>query len=506
MDIQQLQLLAGRIRDLVQQQSNHPIGHSQSLDLVAALPGLRNWPEVRAFPKRVLSCELDESSVSRLTFRLKKRLGLDLSVPDVLDVLRPERAEGDEGVPEIWPSGPEPGVYVTTSQTAIDALLAKYDEATDGALVYAERAGSGWDGAIDLGEGGLWSSGLNRVPSGTLLVVGPLEVNQQEWQDSAERLEMACLRAQNAGHRVAVLLDSPSLADVCEDVHLMVRSVQQEGDDCEDALLGVVTEVGELEHRVPFCRPWPRPIINPTTATVEAIPTPVIPILTKALAARTSGLLLFGSSRIEEHWAIDLVTASLALTEHMGPAARIMPRKRGTPAKDWQVPEPIAQLPFLPSIQSAYARGYRRLLINPAYGNAEPLLEYAEKSLLIAGCYGAQVEEIFTSVLRFAGFHNESAILGTTIAMLGVTAIPTKHGSVPVSDLFVMREDRDIPALEFERIGTYIQRERTLKWEDAVGRLLDEGETTISEIKQNSGRNYNLSQFLATRGGADGEE
>jgi len=162
MDIQQLQLLAGRIRDLVQQQSNQPIGHSQALDLIAALPGLRNWPEVRAFPKRVSSCELDESAVSRLAFRLKKKLGLDLSVPDVLDVLRPESAEGRDEVTEIWPSGPEPGVYVTTSQKAIDALLAKYEEATDGALIYAERAGSGWEGAIDLGEGPVWGSRQRR--------------------------------------------------------------------------------------------------------------------------------------------------------------------------------------------------------------------------------------------------------------------------------------------------------------------------------------------------------
>lgn len=35
-------------------------------------------------------------------------------------------------------------MYVTTSQEAIDALLHRYDEATDGELVYAEAAGSGW--------------------------------------------------------------------------------------------------------------------------------------------------------------------------------------------------------------------------------------------------------------------------------------------------------------------------------------------------------------------------
>ena len=59
MDIQQLKLLAGRVRGLLEQ-SRHSIGHNQSLDLIAALPGLRNWPEVQAFPDRVAACELDQ--------------------------------------------------------------------------------------------------------------------------------------------------------------------------------------------------------------------------------------------------------------------------------------------------------------------------------------------------------------------------------------------------------------------------------------------------------------
>jgi hypothetical protein len=76
--------------------------------------------------------------------------------------------------------------------------------------VYAERAGSHWSGSIDLADQGLWSNGMDRVPSGTLLVVGPLELTQQSWEDSSSHLEMACLAALNSGHRVAVLVDTPS--------------------------------------------------------------------------------------------------------------------------------------------------------------------------------------------------------------------------------------------------------------------------------------------------------
>ena len=45
MDIPQLKRLAGHVRSLLKH-SNHEVSHNQSLDLIAALPGLRDWPEV----------------------------------------------------------------------------------------------------------------------------------------------------------------------------------------------------------------------------------------------------------------------------------------------------------------------------------------------------------------------------------------------------------------------------------------------------------------------------
>ncbi|MCY0852990.1 hypothetical protein [Cupriavidus sp. D39] len=88
MDTQQLKLLAGLVRGLLQ--PSHPsLGHGQSLDLIAALPGLRNWPEVLAFPDRVAATELDTTSTSRLAFRLKKRFAVDMSPQELLEALSP---------------------------------------------------------------------------------------------------------------------------------------------------------------------------------------------------------------------------------------------------------------------------------------------------------------------------------------------------------------------------------------------------------------------------------
>src|SRR5665213_3255388 len=156
MDVQQLKLLAGRLRGVLAQH-DMPVAHAQALDLIAALPGLRNWPEVSAFPDRVAACQLDLPAAGRLVYRLNRIHQLALSPEELRDALSPPDQVRTSRAPVIWPSGPVPGVYVTTSQDAINALLARYEEASDGALVYAERAGNRWDGSIDLGENGLWS-------------------------------------------------------------------------------------------------------------------------------------------------------------------------------------------------------------------------------------------------------------------------------------------------------------------------------------------------------------
>lgn len=115
MDIPELKLLAGRIRGLLQQ-SSCLVGHSQALDLIAALPGLRNWPEVMAFPERVTVCELDTTSVSRLAYRINKKFSLEVEPKELFASLAQDGVMASRGLLQVWPGGPLPGVYVTTFQ------------------------------------------------------------------------------------------------------------------------------------------------------------------------------------------------------------------------------------------------------------------------------------------------------------------------------------------------------------------------------------------------------
>lgn len=495
MDTQQLKLLAGLVRGLLQ--PTHPsLSHGQALDLIAALPGLRNWPEVMAFPERVAAAELDTTSTARLAFRLKKRYAVDMSPQELLVALSPPGTVVARGAPQIWPSGPVPGVYIATSQKAIDALLEVYEDATDGALLYAERAGNGCPSAIDLGEYGLWSSGLDRVPSGTLLVVGPLELDQQSWDGTASRLETACRYALDSGHRVAVLLDSPTLEMLHQDVRLMVTSRDGHVDE-ETALIGVVTDEGELQARVPFSGAWPT--IEPVTpaGTADALPTPLMGPLRDALAERTNGLLLFGSAVISEHSAMDLVAASLALTEHAGPAARIMARHRSTPSKDWDVPEAIRQLPFLPSIESAYAQGYRRLIYHPSYTEPELLLKYSADALLICGTYGADVMNVFMSTMRAGGGTDmEADLLARIVAIAATTPLPSNDGNKMVADLYVATGAPIDNVATFEQIEQFLNDKLLTRWKDGLASLLEAGIVAPAEAKKAFPRSEGIKAFV----------
>ncbi len=500
MDIPQLKLLAARIRELLKD-SACLVGHSQSLDLVAALPGLRNWPEVNAFPDRVAACHLDLAATGRLAFRLNKKLELHRSPQQLLDLLQPVLGTSTSpSTLEIWPGGPPAGVYLTTSETAIKALLTRYEEATDGAVVYAERVAIDHPGSIDLGESGLWSKGLERVPSGTLLVLGPIEVDQQSWEDAGQRLDMACLRAYNGRHRVAILIETPTPDTLFEDVRLMVRLASELPDTSnDDEIVGAVDEHGNLVTQpTPTFLPLQRPLAIPLTATLDAIPPAAVEPLRQALATRSTGLLLFGTTRSAEHTAIELVSSSLALTEHAGPAARIMPRHRGTPSKDWLVPDPIRALPFLPSIQSAYAQGYRRMLISTNYTRTEMLLSYPDV-LFIGSTYGHEVQDVARLVLLSADDQDRAALGALLIASLGLLHVPTKGGTMIAPDLLVMPSTPPKSEIGFSEFEQFLLKHRQLRWEDTVAHLLDAGACSADELKKAMPRNHHLVTFIAQR-------
>lgn len=484
MDVPQLKLLAGLVRGLLEQH-DVPIGHSHSLDLIAALPGLRNWPEVNAFPDRVAACELNGGSAARLAHRLRSKHSLEFTAQDLVAALSPPDSSSAAGryAPQIWPAGPIPGVYVTTSQEAINALLRKYEEATDGELVYAEAAASDWEGAIDLGEFGLSSKGLARVPSGTLLVVGPLRLDQESWEDSAHKLDWACMRSELDGHRVAVLIDTPQPDLMFRDIALAVQSVSPEDGDCNPGLTGIVTEDGELVRRTPFIQPVAAQVVSTAGAPTDALPPRVIELLALRLKQRSTGFLVLSSCVWKEHWGIEQIAAALPLTEEVGPVARIKARTRGTPAKDMMVPDVVKGLPGLTSIESAYAHGYRRMLVDSAYTDFGDLLKYADEVLFFVGAHSLEADEAFLETCRFRGFSNLDKVYERLVACVSASPISLGTGTVQLCDMFVPGTKAPPKGDDFDAIMKHVRKHRAIRWEGDLSRLLDEGTATPEEVR-----------------------
>jgi hypothetical protein len=483
MDVPQLKLLAGLVRGLLEQH-NVPIGHSQSLDLIAALPGLRNWPEVNAFPDRVAACELNGSAASRLAHRLRSKHNLDLTARQVAAALSPPGSAREAGAtpPQIWPTGPAPGVYVTTSQDAINALLRQYEEATDGELVYAESAASDWEGAIDLGEWGLSSKGLARVPSGTLIVVGPGKLNQESWEDSANKLDWACLRASLDGHRVAVLIETPQPELMFKDIELAVRSVGPYVGECYPALTGIVTEEGELLRRTPFVQPVGPLVVSTAGAPTDALPQRLIDLLTRRLQERSTGVLVLSSPQWKEHWGMEQIAAALPLTEAVGPVARIKSRSRGTPAKDMMVPDVVKGLPFLSSIASAYAHGYRRMIVDASYTDFSDLLKYHDVLFFIGG-HSLQVDEAVLETVRLRGYDELDQVLERLVACVGVAPVSVGAEAVHICDAFIPSSQAPFEGRGFEGVIDHVREHRTIRWEDELERLLEDGALTPELVR-----------------------
>ena len=137
MDIPQLKSLAARIRELLKQ-SSCIIGHSQSLDLIAALAGLRNWPEVQSFPQRVNATSLDLAAATRLADRLNEKLKQRLLTDSQLYAfLRDHVAAVESTIDESTQDNTHVPSYATAflDTNAARALFARLRQRRTGVLI-----------------------------------------------------------------------------------------------------------------------------------------------------------------------------------------------------------------------------------------------------------------------------------------------------------------------------------------------------------------------------------
>ncbi|MES2251665.1 MAG: hypothetical protein V4645_30650 [Pseudomonadota bacterium] len=492
MDTQKLKVFAERLRAYLERQ-NLLLKHGQALDLIAAIPGLRNWPEVNAFPGRVSAAQWDSDSADRLAKRIAKLHELILPIEELREALEPRSAD----VLKVWPNGPVPGLYVTTSQEAINAAIAKYEAATDGALLYAERAGQSADAAIDLGEYGLFSRGMDRLPSGTLVVLGPLPLTQESWSDNKDRLNVAADLAHSSSLRIAVLVETPLPENLHSDIDLLLRP-DDEGLDSEPVnVLGVVTAAGDLQMLQPFVQRRLTPPAAQRFTTYQRLPQVLEFALGQALAKRPYGVIVLGITPGDTQRKV-LFEAVLPLTEHAGPAVRIQPTFSPGYGKDSSPLSPHFQgLPIFPSIESAYASGYRRMVLESSnHAAAEAIARHAHEVCFLLRSWSTEVAGAWMSSLPDR--MDKPNALDVVTAILCVADVPIKSGMLAVCDAYVGGASPAPVDNDIDRLAEHMQAHRAVRWEDELDALLAAKKVTSSQAKK-ALRRHGVEAHLASR-------
>ncbi len=493
MDTQTLKVFAERLRAHLEQHQLH-LKHGQALDLIAALPGLRNWPEVNAFPVRVAAAQVDGVSAERLARRLANTHNITLTAAALVQVLEPFAPT--VGL-KIWPEGPAAGVYVTTSRDAVDAAIANYEAAAGGALLYAE--GSDWssDSGIDLGEHGLFSKGMDRLPSGTLVVVGPLPLTQESWGDNRDRLNTAAGLAYTSSLRIVVLVDTPLPENLHSDIDLLLRPEDEELDSEPVDVLGVVTDTGELRVVQPFVERRMTPPTTQVFTTTQKLPQVLEDALRRGVSQRPYGVIVLGVSPSDNSRRA-LLEAVLPLTEHAGPAVRIQPTFRNGYGKDDTPLSPhFAGLPVFPSVESAYAHGFRRMVIESSYhGASKAMAARAGDVCFMLTSYSTEVAGAWMDAMP--RHQDWPSGLESIIALICVADIETKKESFVVCDAFAAGAPSAPDGARVGALMEHIEAHRVIRWQDQLEPLLAERQVTATQAKKALHR-HDVESYLAAR-------
>lgn len=493
MDIQQLKLYAERVRAALAR-ARCDIKHGQALDLMAALPGLRNWPEVMAFPERVTRATLDEAAFARLVRRIQTKCRVEFTPQDLERVF----AKGEEGVAvvqlDVWRTGPAPGIYVTTSPQALANLIARYTDEVPGVAFFAEEAGRDAESAIELGEQGIYSKGLSLAPRGSLLVVGPLQLSEASWDECVGRVIAASNLVDERSMRVAVLVDTCSPATLHQDMASMLLMEGDDGEFVDPTLQGVVVEDGRCECVAPFVAQYQRATAPLTWTAAAPLPKPLADTLAAALAFRRTGIFVAAHDPFLEpiHGLMDSMLAVLA---PLGPVTIIQTSSHHSFPHDKESAGRFGSLPVCPSIDVALAQGYRCLVVDAPSGLEKAMVRHAKDACFLIHSHSGDVRGALLHGLGMGGYRHAENLEAIT-AILGVIGLESSSGRQVLCDAY----HANGTAIHAERMADLweeVTARRAVRWEDQLSELLEAGTLTSRDI-QKSLRLWGLDEFLRT--------
>jgi hypothetical protein len=145
-----------------------------------------------------------------------------------------------------------------------------------------------------------------------------------------------------------------------------------------------------------------------------------------------------------------------------------------------QVPAAVGQLPFLASLESAYAQGYRRFLIDPRYTKTEVMARFVEDSLFIACTYSATVDELAMHAADAKG--SNPSLLSWLLAAVVVAPVQTQVRTEMLTDVYIGVDDAYVEKGDY--IFDFVARHRTMRIEDQFRALVETGEIDITAASE----------------------
>jgi hypothetical protein len=474
MDSSQLKALAARLKSFLNSKGDR-IRHNQALELISAIPGMRSWSEVVAFPARVAHVQVDDLAAHRLLMRIEQKRRVRVELLEILDVIDPVPAMDWDLA--VWPDGPQPGIYVCTNQSAVEKTIGLFTANAPGSLIFCESFGCDADVAIDLGDSGVFSPGLKKAPRGSLVILGPLEFVDESWEDLGDRLRTAANLVTSAGHRVVVLAKTPAHSQLRFDMSLLVRWKDCPEGYVDDTLRGTVADDGTLMTMDPFVDCHAEPIAT-TINSKHAFPGPLSALLTSALEHKPFGIVAVCGGMYRDRF--EFAESALPLIAKGRPVARIQPDFRGGYGEP-PLSDSFAGLQVCPSIEAAYARGYRVMIMEKAfYSEAmDRILAHANDCVFVIPNFGS-VEVMFARGI-IVRKNSERAAVDKIIAVLCAADIPSSTGTHVIYDAYIARADIPQPSGN-DRVLEFASDNRVIAWEAEVLRLLDEQLVSAAEL------------------------
>lgn len=478
MDIEHLRLRADALRHFLAGRK-FTLSHNQALDFLAAAAGLRNWPEVNAFPDKVAAASMDERAAARLAKRILTKGGPAVQAQELLQLLLPEKVQLRLAV---WEEGPPPGIYVTLDAEAVAAAIGHYAAGSHDSLFFT--SGMGWveGNAIDLGDQGIFSAGLQRAPTGTLVVM-QLSIGAGRWEDLKDRMT-AAWNAAAAGMRVIVACSTPTPDSLYSDVSLLTHTQGEPGPDETNWLSGIVTSNGELRQQSPFVPARPAaPAISTLPPSKLSLPDSVATFLEEALAGRKTGIVVAGMlADVGENQPLEVIAAMLPRLAKIGAIGRI-PRHNPYDGQH-EVPDAVAVAPVYASVESAIAAGCAVIVFDMAfYDETQEILQCIDQALFVVGVKALSVGRGISTVLPAA--ERMPALVDHVTAAICTGKVRGKASKPMTWDMYIRVEGlvaRSGQRKKPQDLEAMFEAARVVRREDQIAQWLADGVVTEKSV------------------------